>query len=74
MIKILAPTRNYEIARMQVEAGADELYMGVDAGDFNVYSYGGRFRRMNGVVTQVPSGRGTGQDQQLLRKENVLSS
>lgn len=55
MIKILAPTRNYEIARMQVEAGADELYMGVDAGDFNVYSYGGGFRRMNGVVPQVPS-------------------
>jgi len=53
MIKILSPSRNYEITKMQVEAGADEIYLGVDAGDFNVYSYGGRFRSMNGVVTQV---------------------
>lgn len=72
MIKILAPTRNYEIARMQVEAGADELYMGVDAGDFNVYSYGGRFRRMNGVVTQVPSVEELAKISSYCRKKNVL--
>lgn len=55
MIKILAPARNYETAKLQVDAGADEIYLGVDAGDFNVYSYGGRFKSMNGVITQVPN-------------------
>ena len=53
MIKILAPSRNYEITKMQLEAGADEIYLGVDAGDFNVYSFGGRFKTMNSVKTQL---------------------
>lgn len=53
MIHILAPVRNYETAKMQIDAGADEIYLGVDGGDFNVYSYGGRFKSMNNVVTQV---------------------
>ena len=36
MIHILAPVRNYETAKMQIDAGADEIYLGVDGGDFNV--------------------------------------
>jgi len=72
MIKILAPTRNYEIAKMQVDAGADEIYLGVDTGDFNVYSYGGRFRRMNGVITQVPTIEELEKISKYCRKKNVL--
>lgn len=53
MINILAPVRNFETAVMQVDAGADEIYLGVDYGDFDIYSYSGRFRSMNHVQTQV---------------------
>lgn len=53
MINILAPVRNFETAKLHIDAGADEIYLGVEGGDFNIYSYGGRFKSMNKVTTQV---------------------
>ena len=55
MIKILAPVRDFETAKLHIDAGADEIYLGVKGGDFNIYSYGGRFQSMNKVSTQVPN-------------------
>lgn len=72
MIKILAPARNYEIAQMHVEAGADEIYLGVDSGDFNIYSYGGRFRKMNNVLSQVESVEELKKISELCKKKGVL--
>lgn len=55
MIKILSPSRSLEITKVQIEAGADEIYLGVDMDDFNIYSFGGRFKKMNGIQTQLHS-------------------
>lgn len=72
MIKILSPSRNYEITKMQIESGADEIYLGVDVNDFNVYSYGGRFRSMNGTVTQVSGVEELKKISSYCKKKNVI--
>lgn len=54
-INILAPSRNIVMTRKQIEAGADEIYFGVESGDFVVYSYSGRYKSMNGVKVQLSS-------------------
>lgn len=71
MIKVLAPSRNYEITKMQIEAGADEIYLGLQTGDFNVYSFGGRFKSMNGVQTQVADLDELKKVSRLCKKNNV---
>ena len=72
MIHILAPARDYETAKMHIDAGADEIYLGVDGGDFNVYSYGGRFKSMNHVITQVQDIDELARISKLARKKNRL--
>ncbi|MDR1639007.1 MAG: U32 family peptidase [Clostridiales bacterium] len=54
-IKILAPSRNLLMTQKQIEAGADEVYFGVESGDFKVYSFSGRYKSMNGVKVQIAS-------------------
>lgn len=52
-IKILSPSRNLVMTKKQIEAGADEIYFGVESGDFKVYSFSGRYKSMNGVKVQL---------------------
>lgn len=54
-IKILAPSRNLLMTKKQIEAGADEVYFGVESGDYKVYSFSGRYKSMNGVKVQIAS-------------------
>lgn len=44
-IKIKAPVRSLESAKLQVKAGADELYLGFDSGEVCNISYTGRGRK-----------------------------
>ena len=52
-IKILSPSRSYAMTKAQIEAGADEIYLGVDYGDYDLFSFGGRYKRINNTRTQL---------------------
>jgi collagenase-like PrtC family protease len=43
------------MTQKQIEAGADEIYFGVESGDYKVYSFSGRYKSMNGVRVQLAS-------------------
>ena len=59
-IKVMAPSRSLEMTRYQCDAGADELYMGLDgrAIDPNYvnFTFNGRFNIANNVPCQVLNG------------------
>jgi putative protease len=44
-MKLLAPVNSLESAEMQIDAGADEIYFGMDTDDFNNFSLNGRGRK-----------------------------
>ncbi len=58
-IAIMAPTRNLEMSVLHIEAGASELYLGLNGrvinSDFDNFTFNARFNRMDGIPVQVES-------------------
>jgi len=50
---LLAPTRSLEITKMQIKAGADEVYLGLSNKKYATFSFNGRFKEMDSVSAQV---------------------
>lgn len=72
MINILSPSRSYAITKAQIDAGADEVYMGVDYGDYLLYSFGGRYKSMGGMRTQLKSMEELEKNVKYCKDRNVL--
>lgn len=54
-MNILAPVNTIESARLAIEAGADEIYLGADEGIFNTYSFTGRGKVSYGNLKVLPN-------------------
>lgn len=52
-IKIMAPTRSFDMTKLQIQAGADEVYLGLTNDKYVTFSFNGRFQVMNSVSVQV---------------------
>lgn len=53
-IKLLAPVNSYDSAVMQIDAGADELFVGVKSSDYERYSFSGRGQIGRNKIQSVP--------------------
>jgi collagenase-like PrtC family protease len=56
-IAVMAPTRDLDMTKYQCDAGADELYLGLDGRaidpSFVNFTFNGRYNRINGTPCQV---------------------
>lgn len=53
-MKLLSPVNSLETARMQIEAGADEIYTGLKTDIFKRYSFSGRGQTSKNYISSVP--------------------
>jgi putative protease len=60
-IKVMAPSRSLEMTRYQCDAGADELYIGLDGREIDPcyvnFTFNGRYNVINNVPCQVRTGQ-----------------
>jgi len=54
-MKIVAPTKSLEMTQMQINAGTDEVYLGLGNNKYSTYTFNGRFKVMNTFPVQVDS-------------------
>ncbi len=58
-INIMAPIRNLDMARYQADAGANEVYLGLDGRNVNEefvnFTFNGRYNKMDDIQCQVES-------------------
>lgn len=60
------------MTRLQVEKGADEIYFGVESGDYRIYSFSGRYKSMNGIKVQLSSYDELKENLEYCHKNNVI--
>ncbi|HEX3029715.1 MAG TPA: peptidase U32 family protein [Clostridia bacterium] len=54
-MKIAAPTKSLEMTQLQVNVGADEVYLGLSDNKYSTFTFNGRFKEMNTFPVQVNS-------------------
>jgi len=70
-MKLMAPITSLETAKLQIRAGADELYCGLDSPEYNVLAFNGRWRSMDTVSCQVSDVKELGEIVKLAHKHKV---